>query len=91
MSSMTQRLISKLVQRKKMGRKHWYCCFKAKKVIVILKPIKLSLFQSQESVVREVQIVLLVGKTIEHMGVKIELLGQIELYFVRGNFYDVRA
>ncbi|KAG1363267.1 Vacuolar protein sorting-associated protein 26A [Cocos nucifera] len=28
------------------------------------------------------------GKKVEHSGVKIELLGQIELYFDRGNFYD---
>ncbi|CAN6467077.1 unnamed protein product [Victoria cruziana] len=28
------------------------------------------------------------GKKVEHNGVKIELLGQIELYFDRGNFYD---
>ena len=28
------------------------------------------------------------GKKVEHTGIKIELLGQIELYFDRGNFYD---
>ncbi|RVW19708.1 Vacuolar protein sorting-associated protein 26B [Vitis vinifera] len=28
------------------------------------------------------------GKKVEHTGVKIELLGQIEMYFDRGNFYD---
>ncbi|KAL2650187.1 hypothetical protein R1flu_018315 [Riccia fluitans] len=46
------------------------------------------LFQSQESVVGEVRIEPLPGKKVEHMGVKIELLGQIELYFDRGSFYD---
>ncbi|KAE9451746.1 hypothetical protein C3L33_16334, partial [Rhododendron williamsianum] len=28
------------------------------------------------------------GKKVEHNGIKIELLGQIEMYFDRGNFYD---
>ncbi|KAG4184680.1 hypothetical protein ERO13_A09G186000v2 [Gossypium hirsutum] len=28
------------------------------------------------------------GKRIEHNGVKVELLGQIEMYLDRGNFYD---
>ncbi|KAF2598353.1 hypothetical protein F2Q68_00008173, partial [Brassica cretica] len=28
------------------------------------------------------------GKKVEHNGVKVELLGQIEMYFDRGNFYD---
>jgi vacuolar protein sorting-associated protein 26 len=36
----------------------------------------------------QVQIDPLPGKKVEHMGIKIELLGQIELYFDRGNFYD---
>ncbi|KAK7306830.1 hypothetical protein VNO77_44790 [Canavalia gladiata] len=46
------------------------------------------LFQSQENLVGEVIIEPANGKKIEHNGVKIELLGQIELYFDRGNFYD---
>lgn len=46
------------------------------------------LFQSLENIVGEVIIDPLPGKKIEHMGVKIELLGQIEMYFDRGNFYD---
>jgi vacuolar protein sorting-associated protein 26 len=28
------------------------------------------------------------GKKIDHNGIKVELLGQIEMYFDRGNFYD---
>jgi vacuolar protein sorting-associated protein 26 len=28
------------------------------------------------------------GKKVDHLGVKIEVLGQIELYFDRGNAYD---
>ncbi|XP_072980225.1 vacuolar protein sorting-associated protein 26B isoform X2 [Typha angustifolia] len=48
----------------------------------------LPLFHSQENIVGEVCIEPIQGKKIEHNGVKIELLGQIELYFDRGNFYD---
>ncbi|XP_072995866.1 vacuolar protein sorting-associated protein 26B-like isoform X4 [Typha latifolia] len=48
----------------------------------------LPLFHSQENIVGEVCIEPNQGKKIEHNGVKIELLGQIELYFDRGNFYD---
>ncbi|OVA01670.1 Vacuolar protein sorting-associated protein 26 [Macleaya cordata] len=46
------------------------------------------LFQSQENIVGEVSLEPIQGKKVEHNGVKIELLGQIELYFDRGNFYD---
>lgn len=46
------------------------------------------LFQSQETIAGEVSIEPFHGKKVEHVGVKIELLGQIELYFDRGNFYD---
>ncbi|KAH7684367.1 Vacuolar protein sorting protein 26 related protein [Dioscorea alata] len=46
------------------------------------------LFQSQENIAGEVSIEPVLGKKVEHNGVKIELLGQIELYFDRGNFYD---
>jgi vacuolar protein sorting-associated protein 26 len=46
------------------------------------------LFLGQESVVGEVRIDPVPGKKVEHTGVKIELLGQIELYFDRGSFYD---
>ncbi|KAL8136654.1 hypothetical protein V2J09_002655 [Rumex salicifolius] len=46
------------------------------------------LFQSQENIVGEVHIEPTHGKKVEHIGVKIELLGQIELYFDKGNFYD---
>ncbi|GMP99242.1 hypothetical protein CsSME_00046787 [Camellia sinensis var. sinensis] len=50
--------------------------------------IMVPLFQSQENIVGEVLIEPQQGKKVEHTGVKIELLGQIELYFDRGNFYD---
>ncbi|EFJ08889.1 hypothetical protein SELMODRAFT_158309 [Selaginella moellendorffii] len=46
------------------------------------------LFRSQDSVAGQVRIDPLPGKRIEHQGVKIELLGQIELYVDRGHFYD---
>ncbi|CAA6665340.1 unnamed protein product [Spirodela intermedia] len=46
------------------------------------------LFRSHENISGEVSIKPLSGKKIEHTGIKIELLGQIELYLDRGNFYD---
>ncbi|GKV28834.1 hypothetical protein SLEP1_g37828 [Rubroshorea leprosula] len=52
------------------------------------KTVMVPLFQSQENIVGEVVIEPVQGKKVEHNGVKIELLGQIELYFDRGNFYD---
>ncbi|KAK4741949.1 hypothetical protein SAY87_025537 [Trapa incisa] len=50
--------------------------------------IMVPLFQSQESIMGEVVVEPFQGKKLEHTGVKIELLGQIELYFDKGNFYD---
>ncbi|KAG0449111.1 hypothetical protein HPP92_027521, partial [Vanilla planifolia] len=50
--------------------------------------ITVPLFQSQETIAGEVTIEPFCGKNVEHIGVKIELLVQIELYFDRGNFYD---
>ncbi|KAI5603118.1 hypothetical protein POPTR_001G222500v4 [Populus trichocarpa] len=50
--------------------------------------VMVPLFQSQENIVGEVVIEPVQGKKVEHNGVKIELLGQIELYFDRGNYYD---
>ncbi|TYI68947.1 hypothetical protein E1A91_D08G120800v1 [Gossypium mustelinum] len=52
------------------------------------KTIMVSLFQSKESIAGKVSIEPLQGKKIEHLGLKVELLGQIEMYFDRGNFYD---
>ncbi|KAE8692954.1 Vacuolar protein sorting-associated protein 26B [Hibiscus syriacus] len=52
------------------------------------KTVTAALFQSQENIVGEVVIEPIHGKKVEQNGVKIELLGQIELYFDRGNFYD---
>ncbi|CAN6850638.1 unnamed protein product, partial [Brassica oleracea] len=46
------------------------------------------LFHSQETIAGKVCIEPYQGKKVEHNGVKVELLGQIEMYFDRGNFYD---
>ncbi|KAL4297410.1 hypothetical protein GQ457_12G000360 [Hibiscus cannabinus] len=46
------------------------------------------LFRDQDNVAGKVTIEPRQGKRIEHNGVKVELLGQIEMYFDRGNFYD---
>lgn len=50
--------------------------------------IMVPLFQSQENISGKISIEPVLGKKVEHNGVKIELLGQIEMYFDRGNFYD---
>ncbi|KAF3969538.1 hypothetical protein ACB098_08G144900 [Castanea mollissima] len=50
--------------------------------------VMLPLFQSQENIIGEVLVEPTQGKKFEHNGIKIELLGQIELYFDRDNFYD---
>ncbi|EOA13763.1 hypothetical protein CARUB_v10026855mg [Capsella rubella] len=46
------------------------------------------LFQSQETIAGKINIEPYQGKKVEHNGVKVELLGQIEMYHDRGNFYD---
>jgi hypothetical protein len=43
---------------------------------------------SLRSLLSQVRVTPPPGKKLEHVGVKIELLGQIELFFERGNFYD---
>mmetsp|Transcript_38421 Transcript_38421/g.83585 ORF Transcript_38421/g.83585 Transcript_38421/m.83585 type:complete len:298 (-) Transcript_38421:493-1386(-) len=48
----------------------------------------LALFSGTETISGQVRVTPPPGKKLEHMGVKIELLGQIELFFERGNFYD---
>ncbi|XP_008787026.2 vacuolar protein sorting-associated protein 26B isoform X1 [Phoenix dactylifera] len=52
------------------------------------KTAMVPLFQSQETISGEVIIDPIQGKKVEHNGIKVELLGRIELYFDRGNFYD---
>lgn len=46
------------------------------------------LFESQENISGKISIEPISGKKVEHNGIKVELLGQIEMYFDRGNFYD---
>ncbi|XP_075494553.1 vacuolar protein sorting-associated protein 26A-like [Primulina tabacum] len=46
------------------------------------------LFQSQENISGKISIEPVSGKKVEHNGIKVELLGQIEMFFDRGNFYD---
>ncbi|KAL5190875.1 Vacuolar protein sorting-associated protein 26A [Glycine soja] len=50
--------------------------------------VTVPLFQSQENIGGKITIEPMQGKKIDHNGVKVELLGQIEMYFDRGNFYD---
>eukprot|EP00898_Chlorokybus_atmophyticus_P000015 jgi/Chlat1/1013/Chrsp109S01443 len=51
---------------------------------VELQPV----YKSGDTVAGEVRIEPVVGKRLDHTGVKIELVGQIELYYDRGNFHD---
>lgn len=46
------------------------------------------LFHSNDTVKGTINITALEGKKIEHMGIKVELIGQIELFYDKGNHYD---
>lgn len=48
----------------------------------------LLLYQGTETVKGTVTVAVMEGKKLEHMGVKVELVGQIELFYDRGNHYD---
>ncbi|KAL0452390.1 UNVERIFIED_CONTAM: Vacuolar protein sorting-associated protein 26B [Sesamum latifolium] len=50
--------------------------------------VMVPLFQSQETISGKISVEPVSGKKVEHNGIKVELLGQIEMYFDRGNFYD---
>ncbi|CAI8608057.1 unnamed protein product [Vicia faba] len=50
--------------------------------------VTVPLFHSQENIAGKITIEPMQGKKIDHNGIKVELLGQIEMYFDRGNFYD---
>jgi len=52
------------------------------------KPEDLPLFQSTEPVRGVAQVNVMEGKKIDHIGIKIELIGQIEMFYDRGNHYD---
>ena len=51
----------------------------------------LPLFTANDTVRGQVHITPAAGKKIEHQGIKVELLGTIELFFDRGNTYDFVA
>ncbi|KAL6527000.1 Vacuolar protein sorting-associated protein 26B [Orobanche gracilis] len=50
--------------------------------------VMVPLFQSQENISGKISVEPVSGKKVEHNGIKVELLGQIEMYLDRGNFYD---
>ncbi|XP_057798771.1 vacuolar protein sorting-associated protein 26A-like [Salvia miltiorrhiza] len=50
--------------------------------------ITVPLFQSQDNITGTITVEPVSGKKVEHNGIKVELLGQIEMYFDKGNFYD---
>ncbi|XP_042065883.1 vacuolar protein sorting-associated protein 26B-like [Salvia splendens] len=52
------------------------------------KTVLIPVFQSQDTISGKISIEPISGKKVEHNGIKVELLGQIEMYFDRGNYYD---
>ncbi|XP_042055825.1 vacuolar protein sorting-associated protein 26B-like [Salvia splendens] len=52
------------------------------------KTVLIPIFHNQETISGKISIEPISGKKVEHNGIKVELLGQIETYFDRGNFYD---
>ncbi|XP_051121920.1 vacuolar protein sorting-associated protein 26B-like isoform X2 [Andrographis paniculata] len=50
--------------------------------------VMVPLFHSQETISGMISVEPIPGKKVDHNGIKVELLGQIEMYFDRGNFYD---
>ncbi|XP_047963056.1 vacuolar protein sorting-associated protein 26B-like [Salvia hispanica] len=52
------------------------------------KTVLIPVFHNQETISGKISIEPISGKKVEHNGIKVELLGQIEMYFDRGNFYD---
>jgi len=49
---------------------------------------QLPVFASNEPVSGSVEVRVDPGKKLEHLGIKIELLGQIEMYYDRGNYHE---
>lgn len=58
-----------------------------KKIVVAGTETKelLSIFEGQETLFGAAEIVIPPGKKVDHLGIKIEMIGQIELYYERGN------
>lgn len=52
------------------------------------KPETLPLFTAHDTVRGQIHITPAPGKKLEHQGIKVELIGTIELFFDRGNTYD---
>ena len=48
----------------------------------------LPIFADDERVAGKVRINIDDGKKIEHQGIKIEILGQTEMFYDRGNYYE---
>jgi vacuolar protein sorting-associated protein 26 len=55
------------------------------------RPETLQLYTANDTVSGEIHITPAPGKKVEHQGMKVELLGTIELFFDRGNTYDFCA
>ena len=51
----------------------------------------LPLYSANDTVSGEIHVTPAPGKKVEHQGMKVELLGTIELFFDRGNTYDFCA
>jgi hypothetical protein len=52
------------------------------------EPVPLYIFSGEEDISGTVVVSVPPGKTFEHLGIKIELIGQIELYYDRGSHYE---
>jgi vacuolar protein sorting-associated protein 26 len=51
-------------------------------------PMKLLVYSSEEPIKGEIRMNVKPGKKIEHKGIKVELIGQIEVVYDRGNHHD---
>jgi len=51
-------------------------------------PQKLLIYASEDPIVGSIKLTVKPGKKIEHKGVKVELIGQIEVIYDRGNHHD---
>lgn len=52
------------------------------------KPEQLPLFTAHDTVRGQIHLTPAAGKKVEHQGIRVELVGTIELFFDRGNTYD---
>ena len=53
------------------------------------KPAGLLIYSQGETVSGVVRGVPRAGKPVDHLGIQVQLLGQIELFFDKGNYYDL--